>query len=237
MKENLLNIDGLNAGYPERDVLKSLSFSLPKNQRVALIGPNGCGKSTLIKSITAEVPKRDGNITLNNRNIIGLETDKIIGQGIAYLRQTQNIFTGLTVAENLDIASHESKFLDLRDRDEVLEAFPALKGRAAERAGLMSGGERQALAVAMVLMHKVSLLLLDEPLAGLSEKNAKKLLVGIDKLQRQDHFSIILVEHRLKMIRSYVDRVVVMVRGKISEDTEDTSLLENKDKLDKHFLS
>lgn len=237
MSKGLLSIDKLSAGYGGRPVLESLSLTIPSGQRLGLVGPNGCGKSTLLRTVTAEIPESSGTILFQEEDITDLETDVIVGRGVGYLRQTHNIFSGLTVAENLEIAAEDGRQRAVRDVGAVLEAFPVLKGRDAVRAGLMSGGERQALAVAMVLMHRVSLLLLDEPLAGLSQRSAMELLQGIDKLQREEGFAVVLVEHRLKLIRPYVDRVLVMVGGTVSEDTVDTSLLENRERLEKHFLA
>ncbi len=237
MSEGVLSIDKLSAGYGGRPVLESLSLAIPSGQRLGLIGPNGCGKSTLLRALIAEIPESSGTILFQGEEITDLETDVIVGRGIGYLRQTRNIFSGLTVAENLEIAAEDGRQHAVRDIRTVLEAFPVLKGRDAVRAGLMSGGERQALAVAMVLMHQVSLLLLDEPLAGLSQRSAMDLLRGIDKLQREEGFAVVLVEHRLKLIRPYVDRVLLMVRGAVSEDTDDTSLLTNRERLEKHFLA
>lgn len=238
MSEALLSIAKLSAGYGGWSVLKSLSLDIPAGQRLGLIGPNGCGKSTLLRTVTAEIPERSGTIFFHGEDITNLKTHLIVGRGIGYLRQTRNVFPGLTVAENLEIAAEDGRQrATMRDIGVVLKAFPVLEGLNAIRAGLMSGGERQALAVAMVLMHQVSLLLLDEPLAGLSQKSALDLLRGIDKLQQEESFAVVLVEHRLKLIRPYVDRVLVMVRGAIAEDTDDTSLLENRERLEKHFLA
>nr|VFK10124.1 MAG: branched-chain amino acid transport system ATP-binding protein [Candidatus Kentron sp. LPFa]VFK26123.1 MAG: branched-chain amino acid transport system ATP-binding protein [Candidatus Kentron sp. LPFa] len=236
MSEELLKIENLSAGYGGRLVLGTFSLAVTSGQRLGLIGPNGCGKSTLLRTLTAEISKSAGTVLFRGEDITNLETDVLVGRGIGYLRQTHNIFPGLTVGENLEIAAESGKREAIRSIKEVMNAFPVLKGRGAVRAGLMSGGERQALAVAMVLMRQVYLLLLDEPLAGLSQKSAAGLLRGIDKLQRREDFAVILVEHRLKLIQPYVDRVVIMVRGAISEDTDDTNLLTSQERLEKHFL-
>ncbi|CAG1023380.1 partial High-affinity branched-chain amino acid transport ATP-binding protein LivF, partial [Methylococcales bacterium] len=234
MKKALLSIDKLSVGYGGQPVLECLSLTIPPGQRLGLVGPNGCGKSTLLRTVTAEVKEDSGTIVFQGDNIANLETDEIIKRGIGYLRQTRNIFSGLTVAENLELAAMDGR---QRDINTVLDAFPITKGRDSVRAGLMSGGERQALAVAMILMRRVSLLLLDEPLAGLSQKSAMEILHGIDRLQQEEGFAVVMVEHRLKLIRPYVDRVVLMVRGSILEDTENTDLLENREKLDEYYLA
>ena len=136
------------------------------------------------------------------------------------------------MGENLDLASWGNG----GELATVLEHFPSLQGRGRVRAGLLSGGERQALAVAMALLRKVSVLLLDEPVAGLSPKNATAILDGISAMQREAGFAMIMVEHRLRMIRPHLDRVVVMVRGKIEEDTADTTILEDQARLGRHYL-
>jgi ABC-type branched-subunit amino acid transport system ATPase component len=232
MSAPALEICGLSAGYGGRPVLDGVSLTLAQGERLALIGPNGCGKSTLLRAVTAEVVESGGSIRHLGIEIGHMETDEIVRRGVAYLRQTRNIFTGLSVGENLDLAS----WGDGVDRKAVLASFPVLSDRERVRAGLLSGGERQALAIAMVLMRNVSLLLLDEPIAGLSPKNAAMILEGISKLQRQSGFATIVVEHRLRLIRPHVQRVVIMVRGIIQEDTTDTGILEDQARLEKHYL-
>ena len=236
MSAELLAIENLSAGYGGRPVLAKLSLVIKEGERVALIGPNGCGKSTFLRTVTAEVPESSGRVRFQGEDITDLETDAIICRGIGYLRQTKNIFPGLTIEENLDLASMDSVGKSGRDRNAVLAAFPMLEGRQSVRAGLLSGGERQALAVAMVLLRPVRLLLLDEPVAGLSQKNAVQLLDSISTLQRQDGFAVVLVEHRLKLIHPHVSRVMIMVRGGIAEDTMETGILEDQARLEKHYL-
>jgi len=227
-----LEICGLSAGYGGRPVLDGVSLSLALGERLALIGPNGCGKSTLLRAVTAEVVESGGSIRHDGTEIAQMETYEIVRRGVAYLRQTRNVFTGLSVGENLDLASRG----DGGDRKAVMASFPVLKDRERVRAGLLSGGERQALAIAMVLLRKVTLLLLDEPVAGLSPKNATMILGGISELQREMGFAMIVVEHRLRLIRPHVERVAIMVRGSIQEDTTDTGILEDQSRLERHYL-
>jgi ABC-type branched-subunit amino acid transport system ATPase component len=236
MSSELLVIDGLKAGYGGRPVLEEMSLVVRDGERVALIGPNGSGKSTLLRTIMAEVPESSGTVRFNGEDITEMETDAVVCRGLGYLRQTNNIFARLTVAENLDLATVAHAGRPNRDQSTVLEFFPMLEGREGVRAGLLSGGERQALAVAMVLLRPVRLLLLDEPVSGLSPKSAELLLNGISALQRIEGFAIVMVEHRLKLICPHVSRVVVMVRGGISEDTTETGILEKRDRLEKHYL-
>jgi ABC-type branched-subunit amino acid transport system ATPase component len=235
MNAELLKIDGLSAGYGGRPVLEAISLTVSTGERLALIGPNGCGKSTLLRTITAEVPESAGLVRFQGEDITDLETDQIVNRGIAYLRQTRNVFPGLTVDENIELARSGSSQQGFRDYQQVLNALPILRDRRSVRAGLLSGGERQALAAAMALMRPASLLMLDEPIAGLSQQIAEEMLDGISNLQKTEGFAIVVVEHRLRLIRPHVDRVVVMVKGSICEDTRDTSLLESRERLERHY--
>jgi branched-chain amino acid transport system ATP-binding protein len=236
MSSELLVIHNLSAGYGGRPVVEGLSLVIRETDRVALIGPNGCGKSSLLRTITGEVPESSGTVQFRGEDITNLQTDAIVCRGLGYLRQTNNIFPGLTVGENLDLASTDGTKGTGRDRRSVLGLFPMIEGRQSVRAGLLSGGERQALAVAMVLLRPVRLLLLDEPVAGLSQKSAAHLLNGISTLQRKEGFALVLVEHRLRLIHPHVSRVIIMVRGGISEDTQETGILEDRERLEKHYL-
>lgn len=227
-----LEIRDLNVGYGGRPVLQAVSLDLAQGERLALVGPNGCGKSTLLRGVTAEILESRGSIRHNGEDVASWRTDEVIRHGIAYVRQTRNVFLGLTVDENLDLASRE----DGVPRESILASFPALRGRGNVRASLLSGGERQVVAVAMALLRRVSLLLLDEPVANLSEKNAAMILEEIAQLQRERGFAMIIVEHRLRLIRPHVDRVVIMVRGEIAEDTTDCSILEDQGRLERHYL-
>jgi ABC-type branched-subunit amino acid transport system ATPase component len=232
MKTPLLSIKNLVAGYRGRPVITGLHLEIAEGERVALIGPNGCGKSTLLRAVVAEIVEDSGDIRHRGDEIAAFTTDRVIRHGVGYLRQNRNIFPGLSVEANLELAA----WGDGINRESVMAAFPVLSGRESVRAGLLSGGERQALAVAMALMRPVSLLLLDEPLAGLSPKSATALLQGLNTIQNQRSLGFIMVEHRLKLIRSSVDRVIIMVHGEIREDTQDLTILEDQGRLEKHYL-
>lgn len=233
----LLNITSLSAGYGGQAVLDKLDLSLACGERVALIGPNGCGKSTLLKTIVDETPESNGKVVFDGEDITALPTDAIIHRGIGYLRQSRNIFPSLTVEGNLDLASLDGNRGIMRDAMDVLQCFPMLQGREHVRAGLLSGGEKQALAVAMVLLQHVKLLMLDEPLAGLSPNAAKALLEGIFRIWEKDRFAMVIVEHRLKLIQPFVERVIIMQKGAICLDSDDASLLTDQPRLDTHFIT
>lgn len=236
MTPELLAISGLSAGYGSRPVLDRVSLTLRAGERAAIIGPNGCGKSTLLRAVTAEVPETHGTIRFGGEDITHLETEAIIQRGIGYARQTRNIFPGLTVTENLELACANYHRTSQRDPGAALNPFSMLDKHRNVRAGLLSGGERQALAVAMVLLKPIRLLLLDEPIAGLGQKAATELLSGVFALQREHGFAVVVVEHRLRLIHPFVCRVIIMVGGSIAEDTTDVSILEDQTRLGRHYL-
>lgn len=237
MNTPLLNINNLCVRYSRRIILDALSLSLVGGEWLAVIGPNGCGKSTLLRAIVGEYVRREGVIEFQGKDISQSDTFNIVQQGIGYLRQTNNIFSSLTVKENLDIACMGIPHVDLiaQRREKILNIFPALQEYRSTRAGLLSGGQSKQLAVSMVLIRPVSLLLLDEPIAGLSPQKATEILKGIASLQEFENFSVILVEHRRRLIQPYVERLVIMVEGKIAADVKGSQLLTDRQKLEKVY--
>lgn len=236
MNTSLLRTEKLVAGYRGLRVLEPLDFSLHAGERLALVGPNGCGKSTLLKAIVGMADIQDGALEFQGHALGRMSTVRRIRQGISYLMQDRNIFPGLTVRENLEMArAGDGPDFDLRLK-KLLDHLSALAPKMDTRAGLLSGGERQALALAMVLARRGSLLLLDEPVAGLSQKAADSILRAVSALQADEGFALIIVEHNLKLIHPWVNRAVIMVRGKIAEDTADTSILLDRARLERHYL-
>lgn len=231
MNEPLLKINDLETGYRGRMVLSNISMNVEKGERIAVIGPNGCGKSTLLRAITSEIVSSKGEIKFKGQSLEGKQTESIIGMGIGYLRQTRNFFPGLTVSENLELASRDGN----RDMREALEKFPSLRNLQSTRAGLLSGGERQALAVAMAFAKQSEMLLLDEPLSGLSQKNAEAMLGCISKFQSERGCAFLMVEHRLQIIEPHVDRVILLLNDRKEVDTRNTEILLSRQALEEHY--
>jgi ABC-type branched-subunit amino acid transport system ATPase component len=227
----LLRISALRASYGPRCVIDGLDLTVHAGERLALIGPNGCGKSTLLRAIAGDAVDRAGRIELDGQGVAGWSTERIVAHGVGYLRQVRNIFPGLSVGDNLRMAAQGARGGRPANPRRIEGALPELIRHADSRAGLLSGGLRQMLALAMILVRPVSLLLLDEPLAGLAPDSAADLLQRIARLQADDGFAMLIVEHRLRIIQRTVDRVVVMSRGSVCEDTGDVSILSDQARL------
>lgn len=233
--DSLFKVANLSAGYRGKSVIEGLNLALEQDDMAVLIGPNGCGKSTLLRAVTGVIPKTTGKVALRSTPLQHLPTHEVIRSGVGYLKQTRNIFPGLTVEQNLLLAYADGPASSASRLHRLLSLFPLLAELHQKRAGLLSGGERQALALAMVLMRRVKVLLLDEPVSGLSPDNAEVLLSGLDQLRRDDDFAFLLVEHRLRLVAPWVNRVLIMVRGRIVEDTRDISILTDRQRLERHY--
>lgn len=234
--EEILRIDKLTAGYKKKIVLNDISFSLKQSEKMLLIGPNGSGKSTLIKAILGLAKIAEGEIYFKREKIKNLPTYKIINKGIGYLAQTKNIFPSLTVYENIKIAFWNRKEKELEERlEEILKVFPFLKDFLQKRAGLLSGGERQALAISLVLFQDKNLYLIDEPTAGLSPKSAENILAGIKKISENNSNSFILIEHNLKFVQDWYNRLLIMKEGKLVKE-EEIKGLELKEVMEKVYF-
>lgn len=198
----LLKIEKLSCGYGERPVLSDVSLCVGAGESVLVAGPNGCGKSTLLKAIAGILPIAGGEISFEGQSLGALSTEERVRSGIGYLRQSDNVFPGATVEENLMLAGLTlPKAVYEKAREEMLELFDFLKGKLKARAGALSGGQRQALALAMVFMRPQKLYLLDEPTAGLSPKAAEEIIGKVRAFARRDRApAILIVEHRLELM-------------------------------------
>lgn len=235
----MLNVTGINASYGRKQVLFDTSISISEGESVLLIGPNGAGKSTLLKVIAGLLTPSEGEIEISGNNISAWSSHRRIILGIGYLLQTENIVPGLTVQENLLLGGYSLNPEILKTRlDEVLEIFGFLKEKLNSRAGFLSGGERQALAISMVLMKRPQLLLLDEPSAGLSPKAASGILAHIKKAQDVMGINAVcMVEHNLKFSLQWAKKVIVLVGGRVVHISENPDeYLNQPQELEKFFF-
>jgi len=240
----LLNVRGLDASYSGRPVLLDLDFSVGPGERCLMIGPNGCGKSTLFKAIMGLVPFVNGFVEFENFRIDNLAIHHRVRRGIGFLQQTDNIFPGLSVRENLDLAMIRHKNGNVGHcQEQACSFFPDLKKHLDRRAGLLSGGLRQQLAIAMVLTRGRKLLLLDEPTAGLAPLAAQELLARIEDISNTAGLlgitAIVIIEHRFRGLKKWISRLVGLKNGKIVIDNSANprGALEDKQTMEKIFFA
>jgi len=231
----ILDIVDLYSGYGKLIIVQGVSLYVENGEIVSIIGPNGSGKTTLIKTIFGLTRIFGGKVVYNNTDITGIKPHIIARMGIGYVPQTNNVFTELTVEENLEIGgylNHANNINDFKER--VFQLFPILRERREQKAGTLSGGERQMLAIGRALMSKPKLLLLDEPTAALAPKIVKQLLKKILEIRDQGT-TIILVEQNARSALEISDRGYVLVTGKKVLEGNSKKLLNNSD-LGKIYL-
>jgi neutral amino acid transport system ATP-binding protein len=210
----LLAVEDVYAGYvKDLDILQGVNFQIYPGELVAVIGPNGAGKSTLVKTIFGLLTPHQGKITFKGHNIAGLKSDQIVQRGMCYVPQIANVFPSLSVEENLEMGGFIRKDSLQPLKDRIFTTFPVLKNRRSQRAGTLSGGERQMLAMGRALMLEPSLLLLDEPSAALSPILVTNVFEQIKHIN-QEGTAIVLVEQNAKKALEMADRGYVLESGR-----------------------
>ena len=225
---SILAVDNIVAGYGETEILHGVSMRVEPGEAVTLFGPNGCGKSTLMKTIFGLLTPNQGSIVFEDSDITGMPTDRLIRMGMSYVPQTGNIFPSLTIEENLEMGAFVDD-TDVRPQvSEMYRIFPDLQRSRRQRAGSLSGGQRQMLAFARALMLRPRLLLLDEPSAGLSPLMAQLIF---DRLRdiRSIGISILIIEHNIRTALEMSDRGYVLADGQNQLDGSASGLLDNPD--------
>jgi branched-chain amino acid transport system ATP-binding protein len=208
----MLDVQEIHTYYGDSYVLQGISLRIEPGQVVGLVGRNGMGKTTLIRSIVGFTPPRRGRVLFKDQNITGWASNRVVGLGLGLVPQGRRVFSSLTVRENLAVAAVEGKGRWTLDR--VMELFPRLRERAENRAGKLSGGEQQMLAIARALVTNPELLLMDEPTEGLAPLLVREVGRVIERLKTEG-LSILLVEQNLPLALRIVDHVHVLSRGRI----------------------
>jgi len=227
----MLEIKNLISGYGKLAIIQDVSFKVDEGDVVALVGPNGSGKSTLVKSIFGLTNIFEGRITFQGTNITRWKPEKIAKMKLGYVPQLANVFPDLTVNENLDLGSVTIRDGEKRRhlRDRVIDLFPILKSRPRQRAGLLSGGERQMLAVGRALMAEPKLLILDEPTAALAPMVAEQLLQRLVEIRQKMGVTIVLVEQNARKALGLANKGLVLVQGKSAFEGTPDQISKDKD--------
>jgi len=233
----MLKAEGISASYGRVQVLKDINMSVENGQIVCLVGANGAGKSTLLKVISGIVPAANGKFLFEGKDITNRKPDFIVKAGLSHVPEGRQIFADLTVRQNLLLGSYVHKLPKqemTRLFDSVFDLFPILKSRLMQKAGTMSGGEQQMLAIGRGLMSQPKLLLLDEPSLGLAPLMVETILKVIKNL-RSTGISILLVEQNVNAALQISDRAYVMETGSIVTHGKARELMEN-DEIRKSYL-
>ena len=214
MIKTVLECNGIAAGYVKGlNILQGVDLVVKEKEIVSIIGPNGAGKSTLLKAIMGLIVISGGRFYINGIEKTNLETHKIVNEGIGYVPQVANVFPSLTIEENLEIGSWSLNKNQKESLKRIYEKFSLLKDRKKDKAGNLSGGQRQILALARALITKPNLLLLDEPSAGLSPVAINEVFSIINDIN-QSGVSILLVEQNAKRALSFSNRGYVLDQGR-----------------------
>ncbi|MFQ5519847.1 MAG: ABC transporter ATP-binding protein [Candidatus Methylomirabilia bacterium] len=225
----MLEIRDLKAAYGNILALKGISLSIRHGQMVALIGANGAGKTTTLRGITGLLRPVGGDIQFEGESLVGRSPADIVSRGISLVPEGRRIFSNLSVAENLKMGAYLHSVSDRLGRDmaEILELFPALKGRENQRGGTLSGGEQQMLAIARALMARPKLLLLDEPSMGLAPRLIE-VVFGILQDIRARGTTVLLVEQNARLALALADEGYVIESGQIVLHDRAQNLRENE---------
>jgi ABC-type branched-subunit amino acid transport system ATPase component len=224
----ILKVEDITAGYGSADILRGVFLELMEGEIVSIIGPNGAGKSTLLKAILGFLKPSKGKILLKGENIDKLKPDMIVAKGVSYVPQVQNIFPSLTVQENLEMGAFLRNDNIAVRMQEMFELFPILRERRNQKAGQLSGGQRQLVAMGRALMLDPQVLLLDEPSAGLAPLFVEMIFEKVKDINSSG-VSIVLVEQNAIEALTLSHRGYVLATGKNVMDGDAKALLENEE--------
>ncbi len=230
----ILKVEDITAGYTEVEILHNVHIQIKSGDIVSVIGPNGAGKSTLLKTIFGVLKPKRGKITLKDEDITGLKPDRIARRGISYVPQVDNVFPSLTIQENLEMGAFIRKDDYSQRLEEVFDLFPILKGRRKQKAGQLSGGQRQMVAMGRALMLDPQVLLLDEPSAGLAPLIVVDIFEKIKEINASG-VAMVIVEQNAREALKMAHHGYVLDMGKNVLDDSGEALLAN-DEIGRLYL-
>ena len=237
-----LTIENISAGYGSVQVLHDVNLEVRSGETVVLLGTNGNGKSTLLKSVMGLITPTQGNISLEiggqNTNLIGKGTEEIVSMGVSMVPEGRRLFSLLSVEENLTLGAYRNSAR--KKINENLEfcftIFPRLKDRRKQQAGSLSGGEQQMVAVARSLMCDPSILLIDEPSVGLAPILVSQMIAKIKELKEEKNLTVLMAEQNFNQAIKIADRGYIIVHGQIEFEGKSTADLENNDMIKQYYL-
>ena len=224
----MLKSEHLSVNYCGIEAVRDISFEVPEGAIITLIGANGAGKSTTLRSIAGLLKPKSGSITYNGEELIGKPTDQIVGRGITLVPEGRHVFPDMTVLENLKIGAYLRKDNLTEDIKWVYELFPRLEERSWQAAGTLSGGEQQMLAVGRALMSKPKVIMMDEPSLGLAPIIVQGIFDIIKEINRQG-VTVLLIEQNANMALHIADIGYVLETGRITMSGPGKELLQNDD--------
>jgi branched-chain amino acid transport system ATP-binding protein len=231
---SLLSVKNLDAGYGSLQILSDIDLDVADSEYVTIVGPNGAGKSTAMRAICGIATVMDGSITFDEMDITEMAQSEIIHHGLSYVPQSENVFTSMTVRENLEMGAYIRDEIPSERFEAVYERFPVLEERADQRVGSMSGGQQQMVAMGQALMLDPDMLLLDEPSAGLAPSLVDDMFDRIDRINEAGT-AILMVEQNAKEALRRCDRGYVLAQGKNYHEGAGNELL-NDEQVRRDFL-
>ena len=232
--EAILRIRGLDAGYGDLRILSDVDLDVAEGEYVTIVGPNGAGKSTVMKTVFGLTTHMGGTVEFEGNSIQGMPPERIIREGIGFVPQTDNVFSGLSVRENLEMGGYILDNVPEERIEAVYERFPILRERSDQKAGTLSGGQQQMVAMGRALMLDPDLLLLDEPSAGLAPDLVSDMFDRIDRINEAGT-AVLMVEQNAKEALRRCDRGYVLVSGE-NRYTDRGDVLLNDDDVRQDFL-
>ena len=231
MADSLLTVTNLETYYGPIMAIRGVSFTAPQGAIVTILGANGAGKTTILKTVSGVMDPQKGTVTFAGREIQGLDPDRVARLGLSHVPEGREVFPILTVRENLTMGAYTRPDADgvARDMAMVYEYFPVLKSRAEQRAGSLSGGEQQMLSISRALMARPAMMLLDEPSLGLSPRLVKEIFDIIVRINREQGVTVLLVEQNAHMALTIADYGYVLEVGRIVMEDTCARLLEKED--------
>lgn len=212
----MLKVDSTRVNYEKSKVINGVSFTVNLGEKLVILGRNGVGKTTLLKSIMGILPLEQGKISFNNQDVTKMRTYQRSRLGMAYVPQGREIIPGLTVRENLEIGALGHKDINIEKRmEQVLEYFPALREHLPRKGGVLSGGQQQQLAIGRALISSPKMILLDEPTEGIQPNVVAEIAAILNKIHKEMSISIIIVEQNLKFSLRIADKFLIMQKGQV----------------------